>query len=385
MPRTVTAAAVRLSNEPAPTADRLQAAEAQVLQAAQQGAQLVVLPEVFNTGYEYSDENYTRAEPLGGPTVTWMKHLAAEHNVHLAGSLLLLDTEHITNSLLLVAPDGRTWRYNKNYPWVWERLYFREGHDITVAETDIGTFGLLICADVVQPRLFQRYAGRVDALIIAASPPQVHNLALDFPDDTRLPLDMAPTPGIHQTMAETFDGHVRRSTAWLGVPAIQSIPYGQFKTRIPLPWISLGILLGRTTDRWRYIPQGKNALLTGPFYTDNQIVDASGDILARYDAEADGFALATVELADERPQPSGKPPRYTIPIPHMMIANALAPLYRRGVRRAWGRNMAPVDQTTRYWQPYVLGALISGFVWGRMGGGHKRRRKEKTPAETQES
>ncbi len=91
MPNTVRFAAIQMDAQPVPTKVRLARAAALVAQAAQAGAQVVVLPEVFNTGYEYSDANYSRVEALNGPTVTWMKHMATQHNIYLAGTLLLLD------------------------------------------------------------------------------------------------------------------------------------------------------------------------------------------------------------------------------------------------------------------------------------------------------
>jgi predicted amidohydrolase len=78
---------------PAPTQARLVRATRPAEQATAAGAQLVVLPELFNTGYEYSDRNHARAETAHGPTLTWMRQTAARLGVHLAGSLLLLDGE----------------------------------------------------------------------------------------------------------------------------------------------------------------------------------------------------------------------------------------------------------------------------------------------------
>ena len=63
------------------------------------GAQWVVLPELFNLGYGYADENFRRAEPSAGPTAAWMRATAACQNVHRAGSLLLLDQDEICNAL----------------------------------------------------------------------------------------------------------------------------------------------------------------------------------------------------------------------------------------------------------------------------------------------
>ncbi|MEO1442235.1 MAG: carbon-nitrogen hydrolase family protein, partial [Chloroflexota bacterium] len=135
MSRQLKIAAVRMDAKPALVNERLERAESRVAEAASTGAQLIVLPELFNTGYEYHDNNYTLPEPEDGPTVTWMKAQASQHNAHIAGSLLLVDGKNIYNSQILVAPDGRLWRYDKNYPWLFERAYFKDGQDITVANT----------------------------------------------------------------------------------------------------------------------------------------------------------------------------------------------------------------------------------------------------------
>jgi predicted amidohydrolase len=149
MTRTIKVASIQMDVAPAPLKERLARAERLANEAAQAGAKLIAFPEVFNTGYVYSPENYALAEPLDGPTFTWMRQTAARLNVHLAGSILLRDQTDIYNALLLVSPDGRFWRYNKNYPWGWERAYFRDDHQTVVAHTDLGDIGMLICWDWV--------------------------------------------------------------------------------------------------------------------------------------------------------------------------------------------------------------------------------------------
>ena len=89
-PRTLRVAAVQLDANPATTADRLARAERLVTAAAQAGSQLTVLPELFNTGYTFGNDNHDRVEPLDGPTVRWMSDTAARVGVHLAGSLMML-------------------------------------------------------------------------------------------------------------------------------------------------------------------------------------------------------------------------------------------------------------------------------------------------------
>jgi predicted amidohydrolase len=148
MPRQVTIASLQIDAAPASNADRLLRIEALLAQAAAQGAQLAVLPELFNTGYSYTAENYNLSEPLEGPTHRWMRAQAERHRMYLAGALLLRDAVDFYDSMLLIAPKGQTWRYDKSYPWGWERAYFRPGRGPFVAETPLGRIGMLICWDI---------------------------------------------------------------------------------------------------------------------------------------------------------------------------------------------------------------------------------------------
>src|SRR6266498_2555445 len=105
--RTICIAAIQMDVQPAQTDSRLYRADQIIQDTVQLGAELVVLPELFNTGYAYMDENFSRAEASDGATVTWMKRTARRMGVHLAGTLLLRDAGDIYNAMLLVAPDGQ--------------------------------------------------------------------------------------------------------------------------------------------------------------------------------------------------------------------------------------------------------------------------------------
>jgi predicted amidohydrolase len=371
MPRSIKLAAVQMLVQPAPTAERLARAEALINQAAGEGAQLVVLPEVFNTGYEYHDRNYELAEPLNGRTVTWMKQTAARLGIHLAGSLLLLDEEDIYNAIILFAPDGRMWRYNKNYPWAWERAYFRAGNHITIADTDLGKLGLMICMDQGRAELWARYAGKIDLMINCSCPPRMHDLTFIFPDGKRVrSKDFSPVmEHLYRSGDEIFGRYLRRQSAWLGVPVALAGPTGQFSSAIPLPHLSLAIYSLTRPDVWQYIPQAQAVRVESGCFNATYIADASGKVLAQAAPESESYVVAEVALADALPQPQGEQPAFGLPVSAYAFddfANlALAPLYRQNVRRLHGERMAPVNRHTRLWTGALIAALALGYWLGR--------------------
>jgi N-carbamoylputrescine amidase len=370
MPRTLHVAAVQMEAVAAPTTERLSRAANLVRQAAQAGAQLVLLPELFNTGYVYSDDNHPRAERLDGPTATWMRDTAAQLGVHLGGSLMLLDGAEVYNALLLFAPDGRMWRYNKNYPWGWERGYFREKKGIAIARTDLGDLGMLICWDTAHPNLWRQYAGQVDLLLISSCPPDVSNPTFRFPSGAAFTFqDMGVLMQDMKGQAERLFGDmVNQQTAWLGVPAVCTSASGCVETRVPNPVLSwLGYSLAGLSPRMlAALPAARHMTLTCDMTPGTKILAGDGRILAELNQEqGETVVTAAVTLTDHKIRPQGaQPPALVAPLSYLasdVLLPALSiPTYRAGLRRAWGGHMAPLDSATR--QGFmVLGGL--GILW----------------------
>ncbi|NNJ09748.1 hypothetical protein EKD04_005360 [Chloroflexales bacterium ZM16-3] len=84
-----------------------------------------------------------------------------------------------------------------------------------------------------------------------------------------------------------------------------------------------------------------------------KVVSATGAVLAEVPLGAgDAFTVATVSLPDVRPRPLAAQPRSTVSwlsyLSSDVILSWLAiPVYRRGVRRAWGAQMAPLGRGAR--------------------------------------
>lgn len=340
-PRIIKLAATQMDANPAPTADRLARANRLVAAAAEAGAHLVALPELFNTGYAYADANFRLAEPPDGPSTAWMKETAARLNVHLAGSLMVLERGEIVNRLLLFAPDGRAWRYDKNHPWGWERAYFRPGRGVTVAETDLGHVGLMVCWDVAHPKLWNRYAGRVDLMVITSCPPDIGNPTFHFSGGDALTFDdmgpaMASLKGAGRAV---FGLMINEQAGWLGVPAVNTVGSGHVRTTIPN---SLGTFLAfLPVAPWlvKYLPQAGRMEMACQFVQGCKVVNADGQVLTELmQAQGETFTVAEVTLAGERPSPRGPQPSsraswFATFISDVLLPLLVVPVYRRGLHR----------------------------------------------------
>jgi predicted amidohydrolase len=341
MGRKLKMAGVQMDGVSVPVPERLGRGADLIAEAVNGGAQLVVLPELFNVGYEFHERNYALAEPIDGETVTWMKAQAARHNIHLAGSLLLLDETDIYNTALLVAPDGRTWRHDKINIILWERAYFREGHHTTIADTDLGKLGLMICADTLRADLLEQYAGQVHAMVLMFSPGYTSQAHLVFPDGFRLAypeFERVATPA-DKKGSNPGDEIMAQYGAWLHVPGVGAGATGVIRTRLP----ELETLLqgSELADR---ASQAADVWLELGFALATFVTDPDEGFLAQGTMMGDGVVLAEIELADAPPQPQGPQPSFP-PLNrdtlNYYVAELMVPLYREGVRRQWGSHMAP--------------------------------------------
>ena len=76
-------------------------------------ADIIVLPEMFTTGF--SMEAATQAETMKGETVAWMRKRAADHDAVVTGSVIIEEDGHFYNRLLWVRPDGSLSCYDKRH------------------------------------------------------------------------------------------------------------------------------------------------------------------------------------------------------------------------------------------------------------------------------
>jgi len=118
-------------------------------------ADLVVLPELFSTGYLFSsrEEALTLAEEIPrGRTTQFLLRLARRLNMHLVGGVCEREGRLLYNSAVLVSPGGYIGKYRKIHLFSEEKLWFRPG-DLGFPVFNLGAFrlGIMICFDWLFP------------------------------------------------------------------------------------------------------------------------------------------------------------------------------------------------------------------------------------------
>lgn len=74
---------------------------------------LLVLPEMFSTGFSMQVEKL--AEAMNGPAVNWLKQQARAMNLVVAGSLMIAEAHCYYNRFVFAFPDGHVEHYDKRH------------------------------------------------------------------------------------------------------------------------------------------------------------------------------------------------------------------------------------------------------------------------------
>jgi len=160
-------------------AENIRKIESRVTKAKQQGADLVIFPELSLTGYTMRDQIYELAETIPGHSTTVLEKLAKKTGAYIVFGMPELSKKTqatVYNAAVLVRPDGFVGKYRKMYlpthSVFEEKRYFRPGYQTAVFETELGKIGLIICYDIFFPEVSRltRLKGAQLIVCISASP-----------------------------------------------------------------------------------------------------------------------------------------------------------------------------------------------------------------------
>ena len=143
-------------------------------------ADLYVLPELFNTGYNFRtpEEVDHVAEKSDGATFRAMVGLAQRNSCYIAYGFAER-ADQIYNSAALVGPSGLLGLYRKVHLFDRENLFFKPGNlGFPVFELPFGKVGLMICFDWMYPEAARSLALKGAQLIAHPS-----NLVLPYCPD----------------------------------------------------------------------------------------------------------------------------------------------------------------------------------------------------------
>lgn len=114
-------------------------------------ADLVVMPELFNTGYRFTSKKeleYLAEEVPGGAVCEALAEFAGSRKMFLVFGIAERDDNRFYNSAVLVGPQGFIGRYRKSHLFFEEKLFFEPGDTgFRVFDIGIARIGMMICFD----------------------------------------------------------------------------------------------------------------------------------------------------------------------------------------------------------------------------------------------
>ncbi len=121
------------------------------IEAVPEKMELVVLPEMFSTGFSMRPE--VLAEPINGPTIAWMRGLAARKRIILTGSVIVNEGGNYYNRLIWMQPNGQYGVYDKRHRFAYagEDQHYTAGNKRLITSVKGWRVMPLVCYDLRFP------------------------------------------------------------------------------------------------------------------------------------------------------------------------------------------------------------------------------------------
>jgi omega-amidase len=132
---------------------------------------LIVLPEMFNTGFSMNATEL--AEPMQGKTMQWMLEVADRYDCVVTGSLIIEEQGKYYNRMIWMLPDGSFEKYDKHHLFSMgdENKFYTAGKEQVVVELKGWKIRLAICYDLRFPVWLKNQQDTYDILLVIASWP----------------------------------------------------------------------------------------------------------------------------------------------------------------------------------------------------------------------
>lgn len=139
--------------------------------AADHGAELAILPEMFATGFSMNPDRI--AQEPGGPTERWLMGMARGLGLHILAGLAEIAVPGPVNTALLVSPEGDLRRYTKLHPFSFagEHHHYEAGSEVVTWQLGGLRLTPFICYDLRFPEVFRLAAEETDAFLVIANWP----------------------------------------------------------------------------------------------------------------------------------------------------------------------------------------------------------------------
>ncbi|MBT8271129.1 MAG: amidohydrolase [Flavobacteriaceae bacterium] len=141
-----------------------------VFNALPKKTDLIVLPEMFPTGFSMHPEKI--AETMNGETIKWLKEQADHFQTAICGSMIIKDHGKFYNRFLMVFEDGAISTYNKRHTFTLsgEDKIYERGYEKVIVDLKGWKICPMVCYDLRFP-VWSRNVEDYDLLIYVANWP----------------------------------------------------------------------------------------------------------------------------------------------------------------------------------------------------------------------